>query len=217
MLRREWAFLRPEILRLNADLARKPSLAPSLMAQRLLVSGEDRRHGRHPGFDAIAICRALWRRIGEGRREGASTIEQQIVRVVSNRFEPTVTRKVREVLLASLVAELLPKSATPSLYLSIGYFGWRMNGFAQACRRLGLRSASLSLDDAAALVARLKYPEPRQASVFRLHQIERRCLYLRALFYHHLEDGTYQHLGATNARYAVSTRRTFSEASLAPP
>src|SRR5207244_8697723 len=102
-------------------------------------------------------------RFAAGRREGASTIEQQIVRVLTNRFERTFVRKVHEVLLAALVADLFPKSATPRLYLSIGYFGWRMDGFLQACRRLELRPDILSLDDAADVVARLKYPEPHTA------------------------------------------------------
>lgn len=194
-MRREWESLREEILCRHVVLTSKDLPSPSLIAQRMLISAEDRRHGRHPGFDLYAMCRAIWRRATSGRREGASTIEQQIVRVLTNRFEPTLARKIREVLLAALVAELLPKSATPPLYLSIGYYGWRMNGFTQACERLGLREETLSIEDAAGLISRLKYPEPRIAPPSRVAQINRRRTYVLDLFKQHLSDGTYDHLG----------------------
>jgi membrane carboxypeptidase/penicillin-binding protein len=212
LLRREWVSLRAEILRHDEQLRRRAANVPPLVVQRLLVSAEDHRHGRHPGFDLLAICGALVRRVVAGRHGGASTIEQQIVRVFSNRFERTFSRKLREILLASLVADLLPKSATPPLYLSVGYFGWRMNGFIEACRRLGLQPDALSVDEAAALVARLKYPEPRCITIRRREQIDRRRRHLRRLLAVHLEDGTYDHLGVRNAAYAVRSRRAVDQA-----
>jgi membrane peptidoglycan carboxypeptidase len=210
-LSNEWRTLRVEILRRRVILATQSFRVPPLIAQRLLVSAEDHRHGRHGGIDFYAICRAVWRRFAQGRREGASTIEQQIVRVLTNRFERTLARKVRELLLATLVSEQLPKSTTPALYLSIGYYGWRMNGFAQACRRLGLKPVALSLDEAAALVARLKYPEARVPPSARLAQIHCRAEHLKHLYLHHLTDGTYKHLGATDAGETIRTPARVSE------
>src|SRR5207249_1490777 len=87
-----------------------------------------------------------------------------------------------------------------AVYLSIGYYGWRMNGYRQACRRLGLAPHSPSSDDAARLVARLKYPEPRRASAHRTSQIERRGKHLRALYQRHVLDGTYRHLNGPALR-----------------
>ena len=63
---------------------------------------------------------------------GASTINQQLVRVLTNRYERTFKRKVKEILLASLVARAIPKTDIPGIYLSVAYFGWRMNGLVQA-------------------------------------------------------------------------------------
>jgi penicillin-binding protein 1A len=183
---------------------------PSLV-QKLLISAEDHRHAWHKGFDTRAICRAIWRRIIDGRREGASTIEQQIVRILTNRFELTLRRKLREILLATLISEVVPKTAMPQLYIRIGYFGWRMNGFAQACRRLRLNSSAMSLDDAAALVARLKYPEPRSLGTSRLAQIHRRREHLKQLYRRHLIDGTYNYLSVSDANEAVTNRRSFTE------
>lgn len=211
LLRPEWRHLHAEAVRINSLLAERPDLAAPLVVQRLLVSAEDHRHARHGGFDTHAICRAIWRRIVDGRREGASTIEQQVVRVLTNRFEPTLRRKFRELLLATLLSEALPKAAMPRLYLSIGYFGWRMNGFTQACRRLSLRPDAIPLDAAAALVARLKYPEPRFAGTWRLAQIDRRREHLKQRYRQHLADGTYSYLGASDTNEASTRRSPFAE------
>ena len=193
-LRADWDTVR---CRLDAEctlLERNPDCTPPLIVQRLLVSGEDHRHARHPGFDLIAIGRACWRRLSRGTHEGGSTIEQQIVRVLTGRYERTFARKLREIGLATLVAQRYSKHCLPAVYLSIGYYGWRMNGYLQACRRLGLSPRSPSSDEAARLVARLKYPQPRRVSAHRITQIERRAKHLRALHRRHLLDGTYRHL-----------------------
>ena len=60
---------------------------------KLLISGEDHRFYYHLGFDTIAICRALRNRLIYNRIEGASTIEQQLVRVLMNDFEKTYKRR----------------------------------------------------------------------------------------------------------------------------
>ena len=181
-------------------LRRFPELVPPTAAQQLLVSGEDHRHSRHPGFDPIAIGRAVWRRVSRRSREGASTIEQQIVRVITGRYERTYRRKIKEIVLATLVAYWFPKSVLPAIYLSIGYYGWRMNGYTQACHRLGFSSCPLSLDQAARLVARLKYPEPKHSPRHRILQIERRATHLCHLHQRHLIDGTYRHLDEKTIR-----------------
>jgi membrane peptidoglycan carboxypeptidase len=193
-LKSSWAQLHSQIRSECERLDMKKSAVPPLLAQMLLVSGEDHRHAYHPGFDVHAIGRALWRRALYSCHEGASTIEQQIVRVLTGHFEQTIQRKFREILLASLVAEAFSKSVLPALYLKIGYYGWRMNGFEQACNRLGLFPETMNLMDTAGLVARLKYPEPHRISKRRLDQIQRRQKYLTTLYFKHLKDGNYDHL-----------------------
>lgn len=194
MVSSDWTIVRTRIAFECSRLDRHPEFAPPVVSQRLLVSGEDHRHAHHPGFDPIAIGRAVWRRLIRESREGASTIEQQIVRVVTGRYERTLRRKVREIFLATLVAQSFSKEALPAVYLAIGYYGWRMNGYLQACQRLELSPHCLTLDEAAGLVARLKYPQPREAPIQRMLQIERRAKHLRVLYQRHINDGTYRHL-----------------------
>lgn len=174
-----------------------PHLAPPVISQQFLVSGEDHRHATHLGFDPIGIGRAIWRRLIYGFHEGASTIEQQIVRVITGRYERTIRRKLKEILLAVLVARSFPKGVLPAVYLTIGYYGWRMNGYMQACRRLGLSPQCLTLDQAAELVARLKYPQPKEPPLKRILQIERRAKHLGVLRQRHMFAGHYRHINGT--------------------
>ena len=196
----DWNTIRKSLDAECSRLAHDPESAPPIVVQRLLVSGEDHRHARHPGFDFVAICRACWRRFSRGTHEGASTIEQQVVRVLTGRYERTLARKLREIVLATLVARRYPKQYLPAVYLVIGYYGWRMNGYRQACRRLGLSPRSPSKDEAARLVARLKYPQPQTASMQRMSQIERRANHLCVLYRKHTLDGTYRHLNDQSIR-----------------
>ena len=189
-----WNLVCSRIETERARLACNPAHSPPLIVQQLLISGEDHRHSRHPGFDSIAICRALWHRLVFESREGASTIEQQLVRVITGRYERTFRRKLHEILLAILVDAYFPKSVLPAVYLLIGYYGWRMNGYQQACCRLGFRPSLLTLEEAAALIARLKYPEAKIAPASRFRQIQWRRKHLVALYQRHIRNGTYEHL-----------------------
>lgn len=174
---------------------------PPLSAQELLISGEDHRFFRHFGFDIIAICRAIYRRVGFGIVEGASTIEQQIIRVLSGRYEQTLKRKIKEILLATLITLIIPKRDLPGLYLRVGYFGWRMNNFKEACTRLKISPSNMSLLESASIVARLKYPQPQVITVRRAIQINIRTRHLLNLHYIHNSALVYTglNLGETNA------------------
>ena len=143
-----------------------------------LIAAEDHRFFEHCGIDFLGIMRALYRNLCTGGLEGASTIEQQLVRQLTGKFEKTFRRKVSEILLASLVFRVIPKWEIPGVYLSVAYFGWQMNGIRQACVRLGVDSRNASPRQAAALMARLKYPEPRALTPGRAHLIARRTEYI---------------------------------------
>ena len=140
--------------------------------------GRTHRLAWHLGVDPLALCRAAWRTCGRDRRECGSTVAMQLVRVLTGRFDRSWRRKVDEMALAILVTRHVPKAELPALYLSVGYYGWQMNGLAQACRRLEIDPACCSLHASAMLVARLKYPQPRDCSAARWQQIANRSEYL---------------------------------------
>jgi penicillin-binding protein 1A len=175
LLNNEWQGIKSRVAKIMAD-TEQMEISPILVA--LLIAAEDHRFGRHPGVDPISLCRAVWRTLVCRKREGGSTIAMQLVRVITGRYEKTICRKITEIYFAVRLTKLLPKSDIPKLYLSIAYFGWRMNGLKQAVLRLNINMDSLSLHDAANIIARLKYPEPRRIDNGRLNKIEMRNIHI---------------------------------------
>lgn len=174
-----WATLKHAIDAARAELARA-DVRPNRMMCELLVLGEDHRIACHPGVDPLALCRAAWQTYVNGHRQGGSTVAMQLVRVLSGRFESTWRRKLEEMALAVLVTRHVPRAELPALYLAVAYYGWCMTGFEAACRRLDCDPTTCSLEDAAMLVARLKYPQPRACPSERWQQMVRRSEYLMA-------------------------------------
>lgn len=203
----DWKKLKSTIDRVRSAYYKNTDLHPTATMCALLILGEDHRFERHSGVDAIALCRAAWKTYLCGCREGGSTIAMQLVRTLTGRYEKTLARKAIEIQLALRLSKYIPKKELPPLYLWVAYYGWRMNSLVQACNRLGLNPASATLVDAAKLVARLKYPQPRILSRERSRQIEQRCHYLVRRYRHaeaylnlslSIKNGTLQSCGATS-------------------
>lgn len=144
----------------------------------LLIVAEDHRFWLHCGIDLVAICRAVWRTKFCGRREGGSTIAMQLVRVFSGNYEMSLNRKVIEICLAIKLTKKLKRQEILKLYLSVAYFGWNMHGIRQTCSYIGLKLSNLTLCEAASIIARLKYPEPRYYSASKQFQIKTRINYI---------------------------------------
>ena len=184
-LRLSFSLLSPELKReyqtvtmLVVDTGHQ-FLSPHFL--RALILAEDKRYFSHLGFDSIAVARAIWSLLFRRKLQGASTIEQQLVRTVTRRYEITVARKLREILLASVLSASFPKDQMARAYLSVAYFGWQMNGVRQACKRLSVDPMTATAVQAAQIIARLKYPEPDEASPKRLMQIQNRAHHILRL------------------------------------
>lgn len=176
-------FLEPIILRLTADIdgsrfaaTHSAVLAPPLI--EALVAAEDRRFFTHGGYDARSIVRATFQMLLYRRPQGASTIEQQLVRTLTGRRQRTLLRKVTEIALAAWLARHMPKLEIAVVYLRVAYFGWRMNGVEQAGERLGIEIENCSLKEACDIVAALRYPLPRKATRDRALLWKRRSRYI---------------------------------------
>lgn len=132
---------------------------PSTIIDALKIA-EDHRNELHPGVDPIAMIRALKVRWHSGVVQGASTIEQQFVRVVSQRFERNWRRKFREQMLALALSRHRAKEAIASAYLSIAFYGSKCVGLSGVRSVFGQDLSRVSRSQALALVAQLKYPQP---------------------------------------------------------
>ena len=126
----------------------------------VLIIAEDKRNKFHHGVDHIALVRALYVGLFKGCVQGASTIEQQFVRVVTNRYERKLSRKLREQILATAVLARSSKNGIAHAYLSIAFYGsglYGYNGLKKICRE---PLSNVSIKYAIGAVSRLKYPEP---------------------------------------------------------
>ena len=125
-----------------------------------LIAAEDHRNSLHFGIDPIAILRALYIRVRTGECQGASTIEQQYVRVVTKFYEKTFTRKFREQILAVTLVRRLSKTLIAEAYLRVAFYGSGLIGVEAIEKRYEITVSDMAESDLIRLVARLKYPEP---------------------------------------------------------
>ncbi len=148
----------------------------------LLVCAEDRRSSIHCGVDPIAMIRAFYKWIFFKKIEGASTIEQQFVRVISGRYERSFMRKIREQILAIAVSRRRSKCQIASAYLSVAYYGYGRVGLSALKYYCGPNLSRSNRFCVLGAIARLKYPEPRKPSIRWYTKFERRVRYIANLY-----------------------------------
>ena len=177
----QWRQLCDAVEKLEREIDSTDFPLPTPQMCEFLIVGEDRRFYQHPGVDVLALCRAIWKTVFCESRQGASTIAMQLVRTIMGCYERTWRRKLMEIILAMRLSQHVSKDRLPVLYLWVAYYGWRMNNFRQACSRLGIDPRLVGAFEAAKLVARLKYPEPRNFDAERSKKIHYRALHLITL------------------------------------
>ncbi len=143
-----------------------------------LIAAEDHRNTIHRGVDPIAVFRAVCARVFTGHVQGASTIEQQFVRVISGRYERTIARKIYEQALAVAVSRRRSKSQIAIAYLSVAYYGSASIGAVGLRSQLGNDLHIATGNNIREMIARLKYPEPSQPSAIWQSKIYRRVKYI---------------------------------------
>src|SRR6267154_938991 len=134
------------------------------MPKRVLeafVAAEDQRFFTHPGIDVIGVVRAVIANLSNpGQRpEGASGITQQVAKNFLMSNQATLSRKIREALLAFRIEKTYSKQRILELYLNEIYLGSGNYGVAQAALNYFDRSlGELSLSEIAYLAALPKAP-----------------------------------------------------------
>ena len=147
----------------------------------ILIIAEDRRNSFHYGIDPIAIIRAIKVKFLKNIYQGASTIEQQFVRVVSSRYEKTYYRKIREQLLAIAVSKKRDKINISKAYLLIAYYGYNLEGIKAIETICGTNLVNAKIDDIIELVSRLKYPQPKIINKKWVSKIQKRNFYIKEM------------------------------------
>lgn len=127
------------------------------------IAAEDADFYHHSGLDYIGLIRAVINELRYltlgGKRQGASTITQQVTRTMLLSREQTYTRKIKEMLLTRRIERALSKDQILRLYLNQIYFGHGAYGIEEAARTYyGVSTTEVTLGQAAALAAIPKSP-----------------------------------------------------------
>ncbi len=139
-------------------LVRLEDISPFLI--EAVIATEDANFYKHPGFDPIAIARAVY--LAWKNKEfvsGGSTIVQQLVKITLLSPERTFSRKVREIILAAEVNRKYDKDTILEMYLNRVYFGRSAYG-AEAAAQIffGKSAKDLTLGQASLLAGLIQAP-----------------------------------------------------------
>ncbi|MEW6702511.1 MAG: PBP1A family penicillin-binding protein [Bacteroidota bacterium] len=128
-----------------------------------LIATEDKNFYSHWGVDFQRFLKAMIKNIFLFRREGASTITQQLAKnlyELKSRNESTlgtIVRKIREWITAIQIEKTYTKREILEMYFNISYFGHSAYGISMASKVYFDKSVKdLSVSDAGVLVSLLK-------------------------------------------------------------
>ncbi len=138
---------------------------PDLL-KKAFISAEDKNFYSHNGLDLVGIFRAAGQNLysyiilnDENRLIGASTITQQLVKNLILNNKRTVTRKVKEIILANKIENFLSKEQILEMYLNEIYLGRGVYGVVAASEVYFNKSLEdLNIEEFAFLAALPKAP-----------------------------------------------------------
>ncbi len=105
---------------------------PTLL-KTAFISIEDKNFYKHEGYDLTALLRSTLVNLQAGRsKQGASTITQQLARILFLSSEKTYTRKIKELILARRIEKTWTKEEILTMYLNNVYLGEGAYGVAAA-------------------------------------------------------------------------------------
>lgn len=135
------------------------------VSERILqavIMGEDASFYMHHGFDFYEIKESIKTSLQRGHiTRGASTITQQTAKNLFLSTERTLTRKLKEAILAVKLEKALSKHRILEIYLNVIEWGPDIYGVEAAARvYFGKHARSLDAAESAALVAMI--PSPRR-------------------------------------------------------
>ena len=132
---------------------------PDVMKQAILAAEDDRFY-QHGGIDSMGVLRAALSNIaGIGKKQGGSTITQQVAKNFFLTSEKTYVRKLYEALLSFKIEHNLSKDQILELYINQIYLGQRAYGFGAAAQiYYGKSLKDITVAEAAMLAGLPKAP-----------------------------------------------------------
>ena len=163
---------------------------------KAVVFIEDKRFYEHFGLDFKGIVRAIFYNIQEARyAQGASTITQQLSKLIFLDSKKTLSRKMRELIIAFYLEYKFTKEDILTMYLNRAYFGSGLYGVKAASRRYFSNSPKkLNLAESAILAGTLKAPSKLSFLVNKDLNIKRAKLIISLLFKENIISETEKNL-----------------------
>ncbi|MGI6278333.1 MAG: transglycosylase domain-containing protein [Patescibacteria group bacterium] len=123
-----------------------------LVVKEATIAIEDGNFYQHRGISFSGIGRSFWRLISQGKIEGGSTITQQLVKNALLSPERTMSRKLKEIILALMVEAKFSKDEILQMYLNEVGYGGATYGIEEASQYyFGKSARELNLAEAALL------------------------------------------------------------------
>jgi monofunctional biosynthetic peptidoglycan transglycosylase len=132
--------------------------------QAAIILSEDWAFYKHSGVDLRQLKQAIGEYLSGGRKRGASTITQQLVKNLYLTPEKSFSRKIKEVILSLMVERKLSKNKILEIYLNIIHLGKGIYGVGEGAKFYFKKDAkNLSAREGAFLAMLL--PNPLRYSV----------------------------------------------------
>lgn len=100
-----------------------------------IIATEDKNFYHHRGFDTLGLVRSVITNIKAGSlKQGASTITQQLARILFLSNERTFDRKIKELIIAHRIEKTISKDEILDMYLNSVYLGSGTYGVLSASK-----------------------------------------------------------------------------------
>lgn len=120
--------------------------------EKCILLFEDEYFYEHPGFNPVAMSKAIWGNITTDKRRGGSTITQQVIRLSRKGKERSYTEKFVELIKATRLEAGYSKAEILNMYATYAPFGGNVVGLETAAwRYFGVSAQRLSWGQMAAL------------------------------------------------------------------
>ncbi|NNE80224.1 MAG: PBP1A family penicillin-binding protein [Silicimonas sp.] len=168
---------------------------PDLVKQAF-ISAEDKNFYEHAGFDLRGIAAAMYEAIesrGESVR-GASTIPQQVAKIIYFGSERAIERKIKEIIQANRMVTTIGREKILEIYLNEIFLGQNAYGVAAAAQTYFNKTLTeLNTEEAAYLAALPKAPSTYHPVRAEERAVTRRNFVLREMWQNgYLDDEAFE-------------------------
>lgn len=130
-----------------------------VVVKNAFISAEDKSFYQHKGYDPIGIIKAVIDKARGGRLRGASTISQQVAKIMLLSGDRKLERKIKELILSTRIEAALGKDRILEIYLNEIFLGQNSYGVTAAAEvYFGKSLEEVTIEEAAYLAALPKAP-----------------------------------------------------------